>query len=335
MKKTLYILQDGELHRKDNSLYFESKKGRKFIPVESTNDICVFGNVAVSKRFLDFCTQKRIPVHYFGIVGDYLGTYYPREYYNSGFIAIRQVEYYLNNRKRLVLAKAIATGYINQTLKVIKYYINRKAGEEQRALDDLYKELEVRRGILTTLDCIEQIESFIEETKKIYWGGFNFIFNNSSFICNGDKDSLQYKRKNNIIQFGEALGQAIILSEVYKTHLDPRVGYLHESNLGFFPLCLDILYIFKPIMIHRLIFTLINKSVVTNKDYINYKNNLILSKEGKGKVIIELDKRLRTTIKHRQLGRHVSYRRIIRMELYKIQKHIVEGKEYMPYSTLW
>ena len=88
-------------------------------------------------------------------------------------------------------------------------------------------------------------------------------------------------------------------------------------------------------MIHRLIFTLINKSVVTNKDYINYKNNLILSKEGKGKVVIELDKRLRTTIKHRQLGRHVSYRRIIRMELYKIQKHIVEGKEYMPYSTLW
>lgn len=335
MKKTLYILQNGELHRRDNSLYFESTRGRKFIPVESTNDICIFGDVRVSKRFLDFCTQKRIPIHYFDIYGDYIGTYYPREHYNSGYTIIKQVEFYLDREKRLVLAKAIVGGYIDQSLKVIKYYINRKDGESRVKLEKLCIKLEKMKKDIISERTIDKIMLITRKAEAEYKNSFNFIFNNSQFIDNGNKNSAEYVRKNNIIQFGKSIGQAIILSEIYKTHLDPRIGYFHSADLGTFPLCLDVLYIFKPIMIHRLIFTLLNKSMITKKDFKEYKGNVILSKEGKGKFITELDKRMRTTIKHKHLGRHVSYRRIIRLELYKIQKHIIEGKEYKPYLALW
>lgn len=335
MKKTLYILQDGELHRKDNSLYFESGKGRKFIPVESTNDICILGDVRVSKRFLDFCTQKRIPIHYFDIYGDYIGTYYPREHYNSGYIIIKQVEFYLNKDKRLILAKSIAGGYIEQSLRVIKYYINRKDGKNRGKLGELCSQLEKIKTDIINVNTIDEIISIVKSAEEEYYNCFNFILNSLDFIDNGNKNCIEYMRKNNIIQFGESIGQAIVLSEIYKTHLDPRIGYFHSADLETFPLCLDVLYIFKPIMIHRLIFTLINRSMVSEKDFKEYKDNVILSKEGKGKFIIELDKRMRTTVKHRHLGRHVSYRRIIRLELYKIQKHLIEEKEYKPYQTLW
>lgn len=335
MKKTLYIIQDGELHRKENSLYFESEKGRKFIPVEGTNDICVFGDVGVSKKFLDFCTQKRIPVHYFDIYGDYIGTYYPREHYNSGHVIIKQVEFYLDKEKRLVLAKAIVHGHIGQSLKVIKYYINRKDDEDQAGLEKLYTELEeIEKGVMDK-KTINEIVQVTEKAEGKYREGFNFIFANPKFIDNGNKNSIEHLRGNRIMQFGKSVGQAIVISEVYKTYLDPRVGYFHDADLGMFPLCLDVLYVFKPIMIHRLIFTLLNKFMITEKDFKKYKDNVILSKEGKRKFITELDKRMRTTIKHRHLGRHVSYRRIIRLELYKIQKHIMEGKEYKPYLALW
>ncbi|KIO69857.1 CRISPR-associated endonuclease Cas1 [Caldifermentibacillus hisashii] len=49
----LYIFTSGELKRKDNSLYFESENGRKYISVEDTNDIYIFGEVDVIKRFLE------------------------------------------------------------------------------------------------------------------------------------------------------------------------------------------------------------------------------------------------------------------------------------------
>jgi len=40
MKKTIYIFSSGQLHRKQNTLYFESKEGkRKYVPVENTKEI--------------------------------------------------------------------------------------------------------------------------------------------------------------------------------------------------------------------------------------------------------------------------------------------------------
>ncbi|MEA3431654.1 MAG: subtype I-B CRISPR-associated endonuclease Cas1, partial [candidate division WOR-3 bacterium] len=36
MKKTIYIFSDGELKRKENTLYFQSEKGKKYVPVENT-----------------------------------------------------------------------------------------------------------------------------------------------------------------------------------------------------------------------------------------------------------------------------------------------------------
>ncbi len=54
MKKTLYIFQSGELRRKVNSLYFETEEKKRYIPVENTNDIYIFGEVDVSKKFLEF-----------------------------------------------------------------------------------------------------------------------------------------------------------------------------------------------------------------------------------------------------------------------------------------
>ena len=66
-----------------------------------------------------------------------------------------------------------------------------------------------------------------------------------------------------------------------------------------------------------------------------WKNEIILSKDGKEKFIKELDKRMRTTVNHRHLGRNVSYRRLIRLELYKIQKHILGEDIYRLYQALW
>ena len=40
--------------------------------------------------------------------------------------------------------------------------------------------------------------------------------------------------------------------------------------------------------------------------------------------------RLRETIKHPKLGRSVSYLRLIRMEVYKLEKHLLGDELYEP-----
>ena len=41
------------------------------------------------------------------------------------------------------------------------------------------------------------------------------------------------------------------------------------------------------------------------------------------------------TIEHPDLKRSVSYRSLLRMEIYKLQKHILGEKEYVPFISRW
>ena len=60
MKKDIYIFNNGELKRKENTICFESEDNKKHIPVEEIDTIWIFGEVTLNKRFLDFASQKEI-----------------------------------------------------------------------------------------------------------------------------------------------------------------------------------------------------------------------------------------------------------------------------------
>lgn len=55
MKKPIYIFNNGELKRKDNSLYFiKSEEEKKNIPVNAVSEIHIFGELDINKRTLEF-----------------------------------------------------------------------------------------------------------------------------------------------------------------------------------------------------------------------------------------------------------------------------------------
>ena len=62
---------------------------------------------------------------------------------------------------------------------------------------------------------------------------------------------------------------------------------------------------------------------------------IVLKDKAKKLFIEELDTKFKTTIKNRDIGRKVSYRRIIRIELYKLEKHLMGEKEYTPFIARW
>ena len=80
---------------------------------------------------------------------------------------------------------------------------------------------------------------------------------------------------------------------------------------------------------------MLNKNQITDDDFERDSNYLYLKESGKRKILIEYDKRLDRTIKHRDLGRDVSYRYLIRLECYKLIKHIIGEKDYDGFKIWW
>ncbi|WP_276624379.1 type I-B CRISPR-associated endonuclease Cas1b [Syntrophomonas wolfei] len=330
MKKTIYVFNDGEFKRKDNTLYFETEEGKKYIPVEDVKEIIVFGEVTLNKRFLEFLTQKEIILHFLNNYGYYTGSYYPREHLNSGYMILRQAEHYLDGEKRMVLAKCFVRGASANMLEVISYYANRgkEVQKQVEAISNLTERLEDSKAV----DELMAIEGNIRDH---YYQSFNAIIGKAEFDFQGRNRRPPRDRINALISFGNTLAYMAVLSEIYKTHLDPRIGYLHTTNFRRFTLNLDVAEIFKPILVDRVIFSLLGRNMLRAGHFENKTQSIIMNDKGRKIFVEEWENKLRTTIKHRQLGREVSYRRIIRMDLYKLEKHLMGEKGFKPFVSRW
>jgi len=331
MKKTIYIFSSGELHRKQNTLYFESEEGkRKYVPVENTKEIMVFGEVSINKKLLEFLSQQEITLHFFNHYGYYAGSFYPREHYNSGHMILKQCQFYLDEERRINLAKKFVSGAILNIKRVLSYYLNRgvelSLGVEK--IENLENELPSQRSI----DGLMAIEGNIRD---IYYQCFNRIINSEDFQFEERSRRPPRNRINALISFGNSIVYTAVLSEIYKTHLDPRIGFLHTTNFRRFTLNLDVAEIFKPIIADRVIFYLLNKGILKSSHFIKALGGISLNDKGRVIFIQEIEKRFNTTIQHRNIGRKISYRRLMRLELYKLEKHFLEEKEYEPFIAHW
>lgn len=330
MNEIIYIFKSGRLARKDNTIYFENDGERKFIPVENTKEIHIFGEITLNKDVLEFLSQKEIILHFYNYYEYYVGSFYPREHYNSGYITVSQARHYLDTNLRVSLAKKFVFGSISNMEKVVRYYNNRGVN-----LENILANL---RNLKDNLDSIVDIPSLLAlegKSREIYYDSFNEILKDSQFFMDKrtrrpPKDSI-----NALISFGNSLMYTTILSQIYKTHLDPRIGYLHESNFRSFSLNLDVSEIFKPIIVDRVIFSLVNRGVIGVDFFDKRLNGIYLSENGAKEFVKAFDERLNSTISHKTLGRNVSYRTLIRLELYKIEKHIIGEKIYEPFISEW
>lgn len=330
MKKDIYIFNNGELKRKNNTLYFEGGEGKKYLPVEQINNIWVFGEVDINKKFLEFISEKEIVLHYFNYFGYYVGSFYPREHLNSGHVILNQAKYYLDHDKRIAVARKFIQGAVLNILVTLKYYRNRgiELGDEITYIENMYETI---AGI-SEIDVLMAIEGNIREK---YYKCFDKIIRKKEFEFERRSKRPPLNKLNALISFGNSLIYTTILGEIYQTQLDPRIGYLHSTNSRSFTLNLDIAEIFKPIIVDRVIFSLLNKNVITAKDFQRQLNGLILNESGKKKFIAEYNDKLDTTLKHPKLNNRVSYKRLIRLELYKLQKHITEDEVYTPFIAGW
>lgn len=106
MGETFYIINNGDLKRKDNNIIITGADGEsKNLKVEVTDEIYLFGEVNLNTKALNFLSQNGIILHVFNYYGYYSGSYYPRETNISGYLLVNQVKHYDNYERRLIIAK--------------------------------------------------------------------------------------------------------------------------------------------------------------------------------------------------------------------------------------
>lgn len=302
---------------------------RRTIPVEDVDSLWVFGELDLNSRVLVFLSQHKVPVHFFNYYGFYAGSFYPREYLHAGYLVVRQVRHYSNRRLRLVIAREFIRAALHNIMRNLRYYGTRGV--------DLQEQTEGVQAEMLRLEAVTSVEELMAcegRARAAYYRAF------ASILRNDVEFTKRVRRPpdnivNALISFINGLVYSAALTQIYRTQLDPTISFLHEPGVRRFSLALDLAEVFKPILADRMLFKLLNNRQLCDRDFAQDLNCCYLKESGRKTVLKEWDARLATTIEHRRLRRKVSYERLIRLECYKLVKHLTNVETYAGFRAWW
>lgn len=322
-----HLVNDGILNKQDYTLLFENEEEKHHIPVEVVQQLNVYGNITLSSGALKTVTDKNIRVGFYNQYGEIMGYYFPHGFTKTPQLLIKQCLLYENREKHLRLAKDFESACLHNIRSNIRYYSKRKKNlmYTEEKMDAFIESLEGAKD-LNELLLIEA------RARELYYRAFNHIIDEKDFIFvkrsrRPPKDAI-----NAMISFGNTLLYNRCLRAICKTTLDVRIGILHAANNRSQTLNLDFADLFKPVIVDRVIFTLLNRHWINKEEHFVFNENgsVLLNKEGKRIFIEAFEDKMAAKIVVK--NKVYKYWQLIENEIRQYQKCIVSGGKYKPYK---
>lgn len=329
MNDNYHIFSDGRLERHDDTVRLVSGEDTSYLPINNAEAIFLHGQIDFNTRLVSFLNDHGVALHVFGWKDYYAGSVMPNRGQTSGQTIVRQVQAYEDETQRLNIAREIVAGSIHNMRSNVSYYNAR--GHD---LTEVITTLDDRRDRLTSTKSIEETMGVEAGARRAYYTLFDRILPDE-FVFNGRKYNPPDNEVNSLVSFANSLVYASVVSAIRATALDPTISYLHEPGDRRYSLALDIADLFKPVLADRVLFRLVNRNQITTAEFETELNACLLTETGRKTVGKSFEETLDRTVEHPTLNRKVSYQYLLRIEAYKLKKHILTGESYDSFKRWW
>lgn len=326
--RTYHLINEGILTKKDFNLLFENDEGKKYIPVETTDSLYIYSNVILTGSFLEFVNDSGLNICLIDKYGEKVGSFVPQNNRRNIKTELKQLRIYDIEELRMGLARKLEIASVSNLRANIRYYERRKVS---KALRENVEQLSALIKKLNEAKDITQLMMVEAQARQKYYQCFNEILGDDDFTFEKRTRRPPQDPLNAMISFGNTLLYQKIANEINRTPLDIRIGIVHAAGTRPESLNLDLADLFKPIIVDRAIFTLINKKMITASDFIQVeKDGIYLNKKAKKVFITEFENKLyqKLTID----GQERTYEYLIRSEIQKLKKFVETGENYRPYK---
>lgn len=231
--------------------------------------------------------------------------------------------------KRLQVAKSMEIAGIHNMRANIRYYEKKKSDARLE---------EVEKFLSEAIVCVNQAKTHEElmlteaRARQKYYLALNSMLGQEEFLFVQRTKRPPKDFVNSLISFGNTLLYNQFLQMIWKTSLEPQIGIVHATNRRSYSLNLDFADIYKPIIVDRVMLSLVNlKQINVQSDFVkNDDGGVYLNKRGKKIYIEEFEKKLTDEITVK--GKKYTYKQLMEQEVRQFQRFVEYNEEYKPYK---
>jgi CRISPR-associated protein Cas1 len=320
--ETLYLLAGSKISRRDNTVRITPKDGKaRNFPVESLKHIVVAGASQFNSELLTFLGKCGVRLSFLDYYGNFAGSLEAARPHASGAVHLAQAKIILDKGKRLALGKQILSAALHNLIANLRYYSYRGNVEIKPTIAEIRKHW----NNLQQADSVERMMGCEGLSRQAYYAAWQHI--NLTLAIEKRTRRPPTDRINAMLSFCNGLVYSICRNELAKTHLDITLSFIHAPTQARASLALDLAEIFKPIIADRLIFTLVNRQMLDDRDFEEADNMCLLSEVGRRKVVDGF----REKVDLEQLEHMRGYRAVILREAFRLQAHILGMEPYKAY----
>lgn len=324
--RNYHLVNDGILTKKDFNILFENEEGKYYIPVETTDSLNIYSNITISGDFLRYAGEKGLSINVFDKYGNLSGRFVSGTEHYSMKILLRQAVCYNDPAVRLRISKTIITAASHNMRSNVLAYKRRKDNESIfTEKDKILKEIIAE---MNEADSVEALMMMEARARQHYYSVFPVILENTDFTFEKRTKRPPRDAVNAMISFGNTILYNRLASEINKSALDIRISYLHSANNRKQSLNLDLAEIFKPIIVDRVVFSLVNRRMLDVREHFEVQKDggVLMTSEGKKIFIGELEGKLYSKLKVD--GEILTYDSLMRREVVHFRQYMDEKGLY-------
>lgn len=315
MKKllnTLYITSENSYLSLDgeNIVIYEDTQELGRVPLHNLEGIVSFGYRGTSPALMGACADRNISLCYLTPQGKFLARVTGKI---RGNVVLREQQYASSNNEQVSLE--IAKNCILGKVYNARWVLERASRDHSMQIDveHVKKASEMLKNSLVLIKnstSKDELRGYEGKAASIYFEVFDELIlqQKKDFVFQGRNKRPPLDKMNAMLSFAYTLLTNMVTSALECVGLDPCVGYLHTERPGRYSLALDMMEELRAVLADRFVLSLVNKRMITSKNFTQKENGAVLLDEDGRKIILtEWQNRKKETITHPFLQEKVEW----------------------------
>ena len=300
-----YLSLDGE-----NVVILDKEQEIGRIPLHNLEAIVSFGYRGASPALMGGCASRNISLCFLSPQGKFRARVTGSV---KGNVVLRKKQYEMSMEPNTAIG--IARNCILGKVYNSRWILERAVRDHGMQVDvqKVGQASDFLKKSLTNIEvCMDtaQLRGFEGEAASIYFGVFNELIlqQKKDFIFNGRNKRPPMDNVNAMLSFVYTLLTNMTASALETVGLDPYVGFMHTDRPGRASLALDMIEELRPVLADRFVLTLINKKMITKKDFSKKEDGAVLiSDTARRNLLTEWQNKKKEVITHPYLGEKVEW----------------------------